>query len=304
MQRIPSEIITLSGGLGNQMFQYAFFLARKEYNKDVVLTDYLFCFGPDAPHNGYELTRLFHVAVCKNTGIRNLIRLIRKLLIFRNKKGFRSISSFLLWALKKMNIHIITEESKESLHHGAMQKQPGVCIYMGHWQKEAYFLFIKQKVSDAFSFEKLAKSPGTREIRATIKKTASVSIHIRRGDFLLEEEKFGNICTHQYYERAIAEIERRVESPVFFVFSDDMQWVRENLRIPHPCHYIDWNQGRDSWQDMYLMSECRHHIIANSTFSWWGAWLDQSPQKIVITPGRFLNNTDTSGLIPDNWITV
>jgi hypothetical protein len=138
---------------------------------------------------------------------------------------------------------------------------------------------------------------------ATIEETNSVSIHIRRGDFLLEEEKFGNICTPQYYGKAITEIGRRVETPVFFFFSDDMKWVRENMRIPHP-YYIDWNRGKDSWQDMFLMSKCKHHIIANSTFSWWGAWLNPSPQKVVVTPGRFLNNMDTPDLIPDSWVKV
>jgi hypothetical protein len=303
MLGIPTEIVILSGGLGNQMFQYSFFLAKKEYNKNIALTDYLFYFEPSSPHNGCELFTLFNVAICKSIFIRNITWLIRKLLIFQNKKRFCKISSLIVLLFKKIKINIIIEKNNGNIDYDIIQKLTGLCLYIGYWQSEKYFLSVKQEVLDSFSFERLAKSCKTSEILKLIENTNSISIHVRRGDFLMEEEKFGGICTLLYYEKAISEIEKQVESPVFFIFSDDMKWVRENILIPNP-HYIDWNQGKDSWQDMYLMSKCKHNIIANSTFSWWGAWLNQSPQKVVITPSRFLNNIDTPDLIPNTWITV
>ena len=109
----------------------------------------------------------------------------------------------------------------------------------------------------------------------------------------------------EYYHAAIQYIAERVEQPDFFIFSDDVAWVKDNLKMKFPCHYVDHNHGAESYNDMRLMSMCQYHIIANSSFSWWGAWLNPSTKKIVIAPKRwFANRTDVRDLFPQGWVTL
>lgn len=114
----------------------------------------------------------------------------------------------------------------------------------------------------------------------------------------------GGICSLDYYHKAIDFIRQRLDNNIcFYLFSDDINWVEENLQLENRC-IIDWNQGEDSWQDMYLMSCCRHHIIANSSFSWWAAWLNPNKNKIVLTPNKWFNHTDAVGIVPKSWIKI
>jgi len=114
----------------------------------------------------------------------------------------------------------------------------------------------------------------------------------------------GGICSLDYYHKAIDFIRQRLGSNIcFYLFSDDVNWMEENLQLENRC-IIDWNQGEDSWQDMYLMSCCRHHIIANSSFSWWAAWLNPNKSKIVLTPNKWFNHTDAVGIVPESWIKI
>ena len=105
------------------------------------------------------------------------------------------------------------------------------------------------------------------------------------------------------YLNAIAEMNKRISQPSYYVFSDDIAWVKENLPLPK-AFFIDWNKGTESWQDMMLMSRCRHHIICNSTFSWWGAWLNPRENKTVIMPERWFRHCETPDICPDKWIKV
>ena len=112
---------------------------------------------------------------------------------------------------------------------------------------------------------------------------------------------YSNICTIDYYKKAIDFLQNKEKDLYFYIFSDDMDWVKNNISISNAL-YIDWNKSENSWQDMYLMSQCKHNIIANSTFSWWGAWLNQNPNKLIIAPKKFLNTIETPDLIPSDWI--
>ena len=123
-----------------------------------------------------------------------------------------------------------------------------------------------------------------------------MSLHIRRGDYLNIKGKDISLSL-DYHKGAIAYIMEHVQDPIFFIFSDDPLWVRDNLKVENAT-YVDWNSGKDSWQDMCLMSCCKHNIIANSSFSWWGAWLNANSEKIVISP-KWGGN-----IIPDEWIQI
>ena len=133
----------------------------------------------------------------------------------------------------------------------------------------------------------------------------AVSLHIRRGDYLQPKHwaTTGSVCQLSYYQNAIAEMSKRVTSPSYYIFSDDIVWVKENLPLQNAV-YIDWNTGEDSWQDMMLMSHCKHHIICNSTFSWWGAWLNPGINKTVIVPNRWFQHSETPDIYPTGWIKV
>ncbi|MDR0428165.1 MAG: alpha-1,2-fucosyltransferase, partial [Dysgonamonadaceae bacterium] len=148
-------------------------------------------------------------------------------------------------------------------------------------------------------------SSKSKELYDIIKEENSISIHIRRGDYLSSSNinYVGNICNITYYIEAIKKIEQMVENPVFFIFSNDIKWAQENLQLAN-VHYIDWNKKEDSWQDMFLMSKCKHNIIANSTFSWWRAWLNQYVEKIIISPDLFYNGEKATDLIPESWIKI
>lgn len=131
----------------------------------------------------------------------------------------------------------------------------------------------------------------------------SCSLHIRHGDFL-KDKKWANAISANYYEDAIAYMREHLSQlPTFYVFSNDIEWCREKFGEDGFC-YIDCNSGNDSWQDMYLMSRCRNHINANSSFSWWGAWLSPHEIGITICPKAFISTMATKDVYPESWIKI
>ena len=163
------------------------------------------------------------------------------------------------------------------------------------------------EVREAFAFHPELASEQTRRLAEQIKADAlAVSLHVRRGDYLQPSvwRNTGGVCCLPYYKRAIAEMQRRVGGAHFYVFSDDPEWCRANLPLDETAVFVDWNKKADSWQDMMLMSLCRHNIICNSTFSWWGAWLNNNPGKTVLAPDRWSLLYPTPYLNCPSWIPV
>lgn len=179
------------------------------------------------------------------------------------------------------------------------------CYLLGYWQSEKYFRDQAPTLRADFTFT--APLSGTnRKMADMIARENAVSLHVRRGDFVSNprSNSIHGICSLDYYRAAIRYMAERVESPHLFIFSDDIAWVKDQLKPGFPCQYVAHNTGAESYNDMRLMSLSRHHIIANSSFSWWGAWLAANPSKIVIAPKRWFSNArhDSSDLIPDGWI--
>ena len=139
-----------------------------------------------------------------------------------------------------------------------------------------------------------------------IEGTEAVSMHIRRSDYVSGPYVHNRfyLCPLSYYYAAIEILRKSLSYPDFFVFSDDIQWVKENLRLEYPTRYVDHNGPERDYEDLRLMSLCKHHVIANSTFSWWGAWLSTNPEKIVIAPQHWFKDAKrcTKDLIPGTWI--
>jgi hypothetical protein len=175
----------------------------------------------------------------------------------------------------------------------------------GYWQSERYFSDIQEVIRSEFAFLSEPDAENER-IGKEIQDTNAVSIHVRRGDYVSNPEtnRVHGVCSLDYYIQAVRQIVERVKEPHFFVFSDDPPWVKANLFLDHRVTYVTHNFGDKSYEDLRLMSSCRHHIIANSSFSWWGAWLNPRPDKIVVAPERWFNNSnaDTRDLFPAGWV--
>lgn len=288
------NVIIVFNGLGNQMSQYAFYLQHKKNNKSTYFIP--FC----SDHNGLELESVFGVD-CKASFSQRIFYLLFRILLTDKMKW---VSSPIQKILHLFNCSIVKENFDYNFKSEYLKPSKGITFYYGGWHTEKYFVGAKDIVDEVFEF----KTPDDEinlSIIASIKSTNSVSLHVRRGDFLNSDNinLFGGVCTIPYFKKAICTMESKVDNAHFFVFSNDLTWVKENISIKNVT-YVDCNAGKSSWKDMYLMSLCQHNIIANSTFSWWGAWLNKNKNNIVISPKRFLNSDITTDVYPNTWTTL
>lgn len=176
-----------------------------------------------------------------------------------------------------------------------------------YWQTDKYFSDIEQIIRDAFVVT-LAPSKQNQNTLRQIIGTNSVSLHIRRGDYVSSaiNQRIYGTCDLDYYERAIKIISTKVSDPIFYIFSDDIDWAKKHLQSEGQYIFVDWNNAETNYEDLRLMYHCKHNIIANSSFSWWGAWLNQNPHKLVIAPAKRFNNDmyDWSDIVPTSWIKI
>lgn len=288
-------IIThLIGGLGNQMFQYAAGRALS-LARGVPLRLDTQDFEGYKLHNGFELHRIFNIdaPLADSSDVRQVL-------------GWRSFSPlrrklFHNEYVKFRGKHLIVDSLSKHRYH--LAEMPDVCYLMGNWQSERNFAQVSGIIRSDFSFRVLSATNNI-ELAECIGKVNAVSLHVRRGDIASNPTSLAThgLCSLDFYLRAVEHVAARVTKPEFVIFSDDMNWVRENLHINYPCHYVDHNKGLESYNDMRLMSLCRHHILANSSFSWWGAWLNPRMDKIVVAPHRwFAANYDSSDIVPSSW---
>lgn len=288
-------ISNIIGGLGNQMFQYAAGRALALTNDRSLLLD-LSDFTAYQLHHGFELSRVFSLVAAKaepstthellgwreNYWARKILR--RRQLAWLRGKKFVVEPHFNYWP----DFFNINDD----------------CYLYGYWQSERYFKAFEAIIRQDFIFREPLQELNA-ELSLDMATKQAVSLHIRRGDYVSNPKNHNimSVCDLEYYRLAINYIATQVEQPVFYLFSDDMAWVKQSLPMEFPSVYIEHNSGAESYRDMQLMSLCRHHIIANSSFSWWGAWLNIKPEKIVIAPKRwFRNGNEDSDLIPNEWI--
>ena len=179
-----------------------------------------------------------------------------------------------------------------------------VCLF-GYWMSERYFTDIASIIREEFRFRN-PPSPANSSRAEQLRSCDSIAVHVRRGDYASNPlvTSIHGLCGTDYYYRAADEIRRHVREPVFFLFSDDLQWASENLDFAGETVVVDDNQGEASPEDLRLMSEARHNIVANSGFSWWGAWLNANPKKIVCAPKQWFADPayDASDVVPADWI--
>jgi len=175
----------------------------------------------------------------------------------------------------------------------------------GNWASPKYFENIESMIKNDFTF-RTPPCGKNIDLINIIQKTNAVSIHVRRGDYAWNAKvnSYHGLCSLEYYQRAVKHVAERITSPHFFIFSDDPDWIRDNMHWDWPTIIIDHNGPLQEHEDLRLMSLCRHNIIANSGFSWWAAWLNKNPAKMVIAPEKWVAvaKHDTSTLVPQNWI--
>lgn len=264
------KIVGFHSGLGNQVFFYLYAL----YLKDKFPKEKIYGYYPKdmlSSHNGLELADVFNVKLPRSTWYSNIV-------------------AFFCRLLHKLHIDSFRVEEPDDADNGV--------LFVGYFQNKKYYgnniNTLKFKINEL--------SVQNENYLSDIENTESVSIHIRRGDYLKPEvqKKYGNIATDEYYTKAIERILKLVENPRFFVFSNDISWCKNNLNLKNVC-FVEGNNGKDSFMDMYLMSKCKHNILANSSFSYWGAMLNNNGGKIVIYP-RVWDNDKTPDIFPNQWI--
>lgn len=288
------KIVNIIGGLGNQMFQYAFALSLKyRYENEDVLID-THHFNHYKLHNGFELASIFENI---EIGIAHKNQL---------KKVTRYISHYNLSRLVRKFFPILrTEyiEKKDYRFDNKVYSVVGDCYYEGYWQSYAYYANIKPNILSAFKFPK--PSFKNQRLAEEIYSCNSVGIHIRRGDYLNHKD-FKGICELDYYQRAINDLLSNNHECSFYIFSNDIQWCKENIHPlleNHPVNYVTQNSGINSCWDMFLMSKCNHLIIANSSFSWWGAFLNDNNGRIY-APTKWVNRDYDAEIFSPNWIRI
>ena len=283
-------LVEMTGGLGNQMFQYALYRKLLELNKDVYLDTSFFRSGQKLRE--FELERFaLELRVMPDREIDRL-------------RGYSYQSSF----FKKLRFKLCS--AKLSVYQDKIEYfQPAIFemddVYLqGYWQNEKYFADIRDTIKQELFFEP-EMSIQKKKCLERMQNENSVSVHIRRGDYLdpQNQKVYGNICTADYYKDAVTYIREQISNPVFIVFSDDMDYAKTLINGDDVC-YIDKDEKEDVYTDMYLMTQCRHHIIANSTFSWWGAWLTENEETITVCPERWFANHDQADVACDRWIRI
>ncbi|MES2369170.1 MAG: alpha-1,2-fucosyltransferase [Pseudomonadota bacterium] len=248
-----------------------------------------------ALHNGFELHRIFNIdaQTASASDLRQVLgwrspNPIRRRLFRKGLQQFRGSNLFV---------------DSECTYQHQIVEVPDDCYLMGNWQSERYFEHVADTIRADFSFKSAPRGLNA-ELAAQLENSNAISLHVRRGDIAANPASLAvhGLCSLDYYRRAVEYIATNVSKPVFLIFSDDMLWVRENLHLEFPCHYIEHNKGLESYNDMRLMSLCHHHIIANSSFSWWGAWLNPRKDKIVVAPERwFAAEFDSTDIVPSSW---
>lgn len=280
-------IIYLNDGLGNQMFQFALFRKLQSMGKEVKIYD-LDLRKRNAIHNGLEIESIFGLEYPK-----------------QSKREFRPYDT------KNLCNHIIRKlfyekkypcyEEKNLSYKENVLQMDNICL-KGYWQSERYFKDIQENIKEDFTFLPFQDELNIK-VLADIKSVNSVAVHIRRGDYLNRKYKnsFGNICNIEYYLNAMQYFDNKFDNIKYFVFSNDISWCKHVFSKKNMV-FVDHNGGKNSYLDMQLMKNCNHQIIANSSFSWWAAWLNENPQKIVIAPEKWINGENVKDIWCSSWI--
>jgi len=290
-------IVELTAGLGNQLFQYAHAKALSiKLDQELLFDLRFFERWKDDIYRLHRFNTIVNSA--DQSDIARLKRQLKKPDIYRKIIRRLGFSPY-----KNTKYHF----ENERLDHISIDELKGYKdLYVsGYFGDRKYFAGIEEIIRKEFTLKE-PLNIANQKILDQIKKTNSVSLHIRRGDYV--GNAFFAEIPLDYYRKSIHHIETLYPGSTCFIFSDDIPWAREHLIMSQECVYVDINDSSTDYMDLMLMAACKHNIIANSTFSWWGAWLNSNPEKIVIAPKIWFNNENAQisynkgNLVPDNWV--
>jgi len=284
-------LVELKGGLGNQLFQYAAGISLAHHHKvpvKVLATQF------NNPNN-LDTNRDYELKYLVNPP---LIATEADYVSMLPKNKLQATFAKFLPTYKRA----IYKEKAFTFDANFFNTTKKVFL-KGYRQSEKYFLPVENIIRKEFCFSHL-QNEATLNILGSIQKTNAISIHIRRGDFGGKAENYHGILPAEFYQKAINYFESKLSDAVFFIFSNDTNWAADNLVFNHKPTIVSQLVRTNHFQDFYLMQHCKHQIIANSSFSWWAAWLNPNENKIVIAPKNWFNNKaiNTKDLIPDSWI--
>lgn len=292
-------IVRLWGGLGNQMFQYAAARRLALLNEDLLKLDTGW-FAAPASGGAERVYELGVFALKAPFASPSEVRSLRG-------ADMRRLPGWLKRALRGCGY----QGARSCITEKHFHFDPGILalkgdVYLdGYWQSEKYFSDVADLLRDDFH---IVPEPDSRnrDMLEQIRSSGAVSLHVRRGDYVSSKKTgdFHGVIPINHYSAAVERIAGMVPDPHFFIFSDDPAWARENIHPDFPSTFVDHNGPARAYEDLRLLANCKHHIIANSSFSWWGAWLCPYPDKVVIAPAKWFNRTDldTSDLIPETWL--
>lgn len=278
-------IVRLMGGHSNQMFQYATGRSlAKAHNTTLCLDMSWFdnMEGVKTPRH-YELGQYQIVET-----------IYKRTLIDRVKAKTGGFTHYL---------------EKTADYDPNLRNLEGNILLEGYFQTEKYFLDIRDILLQEFTLKSKPSSVNQKLLDRIKADKNATSLHVRRGDYVsnAETKSVHGVKETDYYRAALKELKKGVSKPSIYVISNDPAWCKNNLQLGVPMHVVDTNDDQSGGgEDMRLMRACKHNIMANSSFSWWGAWLNQNPNKVVITPKKWFNDTSisTADLIPESWIQV
>lgn len=288
------KIIKFYGGLGNQLFQYAMLVAVRERYGEETLMD-ISVYTSYALHNGLEINRIFNTTAQE-----------------ASKEQIKKVSRFTTnYKLSRVFHYLLPTKNTEfkertfGLYYPNALQIEGDCLYDGYWQHYEYFDNYREAILKEFSIREPLDKLNMELFDNYASSSKFVSVHVRRGDFL-NSKLYRGLCGKEYYVAAIEKAKKQVGDDAHFIFfSNDIPWCKENLAsLVKEDHYTfaTNNTGADSYKDMILMSACRVNIIANSSFSWWGAYLNQREDKVVIAPEKWINKDMPNPIQMPEWI--
>lgn len=306
--RRPVITVALGGGLGNQLFQYAFGRRMSLANDAELCIDasgFQRILAPD-PERGVRVFGLDHFniagTILRERSRRNAPRpwLQRKFRKYLNK------AANLLERRKPYYMRREVYEPEDQhftfdAHVYGRRISDDVTFY-GYWQTEKYFHEVEQLLRQELVVKDRLEGLNA-DLANEMSSTDSVSIHVRHGDNANAVATALGVLPSEYFQTSVSQLTKEVSQPHFYVFSDDIAWAQQLLRIGGPTRFVGHNGDVRNYEDLRLMSFCRHHIVGNSTFSWWGAWLGRKSGQIVYAPRRYWQNIDRPNpdLYPDTW---
>lgn len=290
------KIVKFKGGLGNQLFQYAFLCNLEESTTDMVKAD--FQYFKYTQNDTIRKPRLLDLKIKLVEASNYDISELRYFHQTSNYTTFKYKMSIGLECLLNQQYFFEINYNYHNISQLLKYK-----YFDGYWQSWHYV----DNVATRLRYEiqpKFKLSEKTRSAKSTILFSNAVFVGIRRGDYFSspKEKRLYDVIDNEYYERATNYIKKNINNPVFYVFSNDITWVKENLNLTGTVIYREAEEQFSDLEELFLMASCKHAIISNSTYYWWGAWLIDNSDKIVIAPQKWFGTSKQIDIIPDKWI--